>query len=145
MVTLRRILIASLPLLACLIALPWLYPLVSPKKQVLVRFAVLITIDNELASSFAVGDLLTDGATKADLGKITQIKAEAAMHETENGAFSLPDKTRLILTIEGSGALKDEKITIGGAPLLVGKRIAIHGRGAVEGVCLWVEGKEGKG
>ena len=138
MVIHRRFLKIALPLFSLLLLLSLLLFAFYPKKEEeAVRFAVLLILDEPFVHSFTVGDELIDGATKEPLGRVTEALVSPAYEETENGVFSLPGKSRVILTVTGKGILLDGKITVGGSSLLTGKRLSLHGRGVAEGVCLW--------
>ena len=140
MVINRRILKILVLALACLAtAALLLFGLVPKKEKITVRYAVLFTVENEMAAAFSVGDKLTDGASKGDIGTVTEVALSPAMEETERGAFSLPDKSRVILTVMGEGVSRKGVPTVGGVSLLPGRRLSLHGRGAAYGVCLWTE------
>ena len=132
-----KFLVPSLTVIATLLG--FLIGFAPQRERVTVRYAVLFTTEAELVTAFAVGDRLTDGASKGELGTITAIDVSAAMGENERGAFSLPNKSRVILTIIGEGTKKGTVLTVSGIPLLMGKRLSLHGRGTAYGVCLWAE------
>ena len=137
----RRRFLKFIPLLLALLLLLSLILFLSrsPKEEEGIRFAVLLTLEDELVSSFAIGDSLTDGATKELLGTVTEMQVSPYYEETEKGVFPYPGKSRVLLTLTGSGAVKHGRSTVGGVPLLTGKRLSLHGRGAAEGVCLWAK------
>lgn len=140
MVIRRRFLKFLVPAVTVLAALLGLLIGLAPQKEgITVRYAVLFTTENELVTAFAVGDRLTDGASKGALGTVTAIEVSPAMGENESGVFSLPDKSRVILTITGEGAKKGSVLTVSDVPLLIGKRLSLHGRGTAYGICLWAE------
>ena len=138
MVIHRRFLKFALPLFTLLLLLPLLlFAFSFGKEEKEVRFAVLLTIDEPFANSFEVGDELIHGATKESLGRVAEIEISPAYEETEKGVFVLPGKIRMLLVLTAKGGLEGGKITVGDTPLLTGKRLSLHGRGAAEGVCLW--------
>lgn len=140
MVIHRRFLKIAIPLFALFLLLSLLFfAFHLRKEEETVRFAVLLTLEEPFVHSFQVGDRLTHGATKEFLGEVTEIQESPSYEETENGVFVLPDKRRVILTLTAKGVLRNGKITVGGTPLLTGKRLSLHGRGAAEGVCLWAK------
>ncbi len=140
MVINRRFLKIFIPLLTLFLTVTVVLWTLTPRaERVTVRYAVLFTVENELVSAFAVGDRLTDGVGKGALGTVTAVEVSPAMEENESGAFPLPHKSRMVLTVESEGERKGDVLTVGGIPLLVGNRLSLHGKGTAYALCLWAE------
>ena len=132
-----KILIPLLTLLLTVVAILWAF---APRaERATVRYAVLFTVENELVSAFSVGDRLTDGASKGALGTVVTVDISPAMEENEDGAFALPHKSRVVLTLESEGERVGDVLTVGGVPLLPGNRISLHGKGTAYALCLWAK------
>lgn len=101
----------------------------------LLLFAVT---DGDTAAAFSLGDTLHDGVSKAVLGRVTALRTEPSLGE-ENGELYPDGRVRLFLTLEVTATPKGESYSIEGVPLAVGKKLSLHGRGAVEAVCLAVQ------
>ncbi len=99
---------------------------------------MLCVTENDLLSSVSVGDRLTDGAGKGYAGMVENIVISPALAENQGGVFSLPHKSRVILTISAEGIRSGGRIQINGMELLTGKRLFLHGRGLINGICLSV-------
>ena len=133
-----KILYVLLPLL-CLLGFLLIWGSHEKKEPLsTVRYTVLCVTDADTADHIAIGDRLTDGVGKGQVGEVKAVSVTAALGERADGIFPLPRQKRVLLEIEGQGLRKGGGAWVDGMELLLGKRLSLHGRALLEGVCLAV-------
>ncbi len=137
----RRKLLFTIPLIFLLIALAFIGAarFFAPKDTVALLLSLYTVTEAETAEAFAVGEQLHDGVSKAALGQIVSAKAEPHFVEDKDGALRRSGKSRLFLSVLIEAERKKDGYYIGKTKLLVGKSLALRGKGAVSAVCLGIE------
>ena len=128
-------------LLVFLLLLGAIYVLWRQKEAKTVPYVVytaFFEVTEKEASSFSVGDILTDARGKEDAGVILATEIYAAEREDAYGTYSLPDKQVLVITLGGEGKRTDSGVRMGTITPRVGEPLDLFGKAKISGICLRV-------
>lgn len=105
-----------------------------------VRYAVLAIVSEEAAEVLSPGQVLTDAAGKQKAGRILSLETAPALSEDSmtGECKEKPGQVRLTLTLEAEATERNGLFRLATTPLAPGCRLYLHGKAALEGICLWV-------
>lgn len=108
------------------------------EERVLVVYTAIFEVDNETAASLRVGERLIDAKGKEDAGEILRITREETLFEDVFGAYPLPHRVTLALTLWGDGVRKAGDVRIGTLTPKAGEALYLLGSAKLEGLCVKV-------
>lgn len=129
----------SLAFLLTVLALMGATRFFANKDSASLLLSLYTVTEPETAEAFAVGERLHDGVSKAPLGKIVSVKTEPHFEEDKDGALRKSGKSCLFLSVLIEAEQRKDGYYIGKTKLLVGKSLALHGKGAASAICLGIE------